>query len=93
MNAFDPSSRAPSAPGPVGQPVDERDLRTDDDEVGLDLLRWRRRHRDAPARRRLAGHPRVAGRDDDVGRPAQRPGQRVLPAAAPDDANGGGAPH
>ncbi len=48
MNAFDPSKSAPSAPGPttgvprrpqpVGQPVDQRALGPDHDQVGLDLL-------------------------------------------------------
>ena len=48
MKALDPSSRAPSAPGPmtarsagpqaVGQAVDQRRLGPDDHQVGLDLL-------------------------------------------------------
>ena len=53
IHAFEPSSAAPSAPGPntrrpcgpqpVGQPVDQRRLGTDDEQVGVDLARRRRR--------------------------------------------------
>ena len=55
MKALEPSSRAPSAPGPmtawpvgpqaVGQAVDERGLGPDHEEVGLDLLDRLRRSR------------------------------------------------
>ena len=49
MYAFEPSSRAPSAPGPttvlpcarklVGEPVDDRLVGADDEEVGVEFGR------------------------------------------------------
>ena len=57
-------------PQPVGEPVDERLLRSDHEQVGVELL-GRRGHR--------AGDAGVARRDDDLGRARQHMGQARLP--------------
>ena len=76
----------------VGEPVDERRLRPDDDEV--DLRRAGRGGervgivRGRVERPRVAADSRVAGRAQDLGRlrrAQQRPDERVLAPAGPDD--------
>ena len=101
-NAFEPSSRAAAATRAeaadaggeqrVGEPVDERRLRPDDDEV--DLRRAGRGGervgivRGRVERPRVAADAGVAGRAQDLGRlrrAQQRPDERVLAPAGADD--------
>ncbi len=91
MNAFEPSSSAPSAPGPttalpwarsvVGQPGHQGRLGPDDVEVGLDVLDGGVGHGDG------RGHAGIARRHDHVGRARQGVGERVLASSAADDAD------
>ena len=84
MYALEPSTWAPSAPGPntslpgrpqaVGQPVDERLLRADHEQVGVELLG---RRGDRPGD---AGVPRC---HDDLRRPRQHVRQARLPPPRP----------
>ena len=98
MNALDPSSRAPSAPGPntrrpagpqpVGQPVDQRGLGPDDVEVGVDLLGRGGHAGDGVALGGPAGDPGVARGHHHVGGAPEHHGQGVLPPARSDHAHG-----
>src|SRR5690606_37944522 len=73
-----PEHEPPRGTQSVGEPVDERGLRADHEQVGLDLLR-RRRHR--------ARDARVAGRHHHLGAAPEHVGERVLAATAADDAD------
>ena len=91
MKVLEPSSNAPSAPGPitgtpigsesVGEAVDQRRLGADDDQVGVDLF-----DRCVGGRDRL-GHTGIARGDHDVSGSRQHMGERVLAAPAADDAD------
>ena len=91
MKALDPSSSAPSAPGPMtalpaerrrsASPSTSGRLGPDHVQVGLDLLDRHVGDRDGWR------HAGVARRHDHVRRAGQDVGERVLAASAADDAD------
>ena len=83
-----PEHQPAGRPQPVGQPVDQRGLRPDDEQIGVDLLGGGGHAGQGVTFRGGAADPRVARGDDDIGGPAEGQGQGVLPASRADHADG-----
>jgi len=62
----------------ISETVDERDLGSDDEQVRVDLVRWRVH---------AAGNPGVPRADDDLCAPTEHVCESVLPTSAADHAD------